>query len=140
MKDSESLILYSFLFALSQQHEALPATVVAKIQEIAQSLETRVTELYDLAIATAQLTSDYQNAYRWLTSTAAERGLGLNFPPAKDEATSDKEQLNISADIGPSVTEMQRVLLAIEQRIDPQTAGQILSGANPTTAVQRQVN
>ena len=140
MKDSESLILYSFLFALSQQRHPLPATVMNKMQDIAQSLETRVIELYDLAIATPQLTASYKNAYRWLTATAAERGMGLAFMPAPDDETDDKEQSNLSADVGSYVQEMQTVLAAIEQRLDTQKAVQILSAPNPPNAAQREFN
>jgi len=137
MKDAEAQILKAFLYALWQQTEALPESVLQKVQAIAASLETRVVELNDLAVANPALEFPYRAAYRWLTANAAERGLGLDFPPAKpDESVAIGENPNIVRDVRSHLEEMQDVLTLIDQKLGQ--APRILTSPNPNDTAQQE--
>ena len=95
MNDSEALTLQAFLAALIKQQEPLSDEAQAQLEEIAQSLETRVMELHDLALSTTTLAESYQNARDQLISTAAERGLGLEFLPNRFDNTEENNNRDI---------------------------------------------
>ena len=93
MKDAETLILKAFLVSLYQQQSPLPQDVLVQLKDIAQSLETRILELHDLAINTPTLADAYQNARLQLASTAAKRGMGiknLKYWSASDPQSSGR--------------------------------------------------
>ena len=137
MKDAEAQILKAFLYALWQQTEALPEPVLQQVQAIAASLETRVVELNDLAVASPALEFPYRTAYRWLTANAAERGMGLDFLPAKpDESVAIGENPNIVRDVRSHLEEMQDVLTLIDQKWDQ--APRILTSLNPSNTAQQE--
>jgi len=137
MKDAEAQILKAFLYALAQQTEALPESVLQQMQAISDSLDTRVVELNDLAVAVPALEFPYKTAYRWLTANAAERGMGLDFLPAKpDASTTTGESPNIVRDVRPHLEEMQNVLALIDQKLDQ--APRILKSPNPSKTAQQE--
>jgi hypothetical protein len=137
MKDTETQILRAFLYALYQQTEPLSTTVVQQTQAIAASLNERVVELHDLAVATPELESYYRTAYRWLNDHAAERGLGIKFPPGKADAVNRLgETPNIVRDVRPHLDEMQRILTVIDQKLGQ--APRILTSPDPQNTAQEE--
>ncbi|MEM1281118.1 MAG: hypothetical protein AAGG53_14130 [Cyanobacteria bacterium P01_H01_bin.152] len=137
MKDAEAQILKAFLYALMQQTEALSESVLQQIQAIAASLDTRVVELHDLATAVPALELPYNTAYDWLTARAAERGLGLDFLPAKpDNSVKSVKSDNIARPIQTHLEEMQCVLATIEQKLDQ--APKILKSPQPSNTAQQE--
>jgi hypothetical protein len=137
MKDAEIQILRAFLYALYQQAEPLSTTVVQQTQAIAASLNERVVELRDLAIATPELELPYRTAYRWLNDHAAERGLGIKFPPAKaDTVNMMGETPNTVRDVRPHLDEMQRILTVIDQKLGQ--APRILKSPDPKNTAQEE--
>ncbi|MBP0019596.1 MAG: hypothetical protein J7647_18845 [Cyanobacteria bacterium SBLK] len=90
MTPADILILEAFLFALSQQTRELPREIETKINEIARSLETRMTDLHNLAIATPTLEQPYRQGRKKLVAIATERTKGI--PPnyrTKDNRTNE---------------------------------------------------
>ncbi len=137
MNDAETQILRAFLYALHQQTESLPASALQQMQAIAVSLDKQVVELHDLAIATPELEFPYRTAYRWLNHRAAERGLGLDFTPAKaDAANMTGETPNIVRDVRPHLDEMQRILTVIDQKLEQ--APRILTSPDPKNTAQEE--
>lgn len=137
MKDAEAQILKAFLYAVWQQTEALPESVLQKMQAIAASLDTRVVELNDLAVAVPALEFPYRTAYRWLTANAAERGMGLDFLPAKPSGSvATGENPNIVRDVRSHLEEMQNVLALVDQKLDQ--APRILKSPNPSNTAKQE--
>ena len=135
MKDTEKLTLEAFLFALSQQNSPLPERMANSMQEIAESLESRVMDLHDLALEITALKEPYKKARRWLTTRAAERGMGLDFLPATDDGgASDRETPNLTRDVRSDIEKMQQPLAEIEAKLD--RAPSILAAANPVQAAR----
>ncbi|WP_346293730.1 hypothetical protein [Sphaerothrix gracilis] len=138
MKDAEAQILKAFLYALWRQTEALPETVLHQMQAISDSLDTRVVELHDLATAVPVLELPYKTAYRWLTASAAERGLGLDFlPPEPDDSGVPGETPNIVRDVRPHIEEMRSVLALIDQKLEQ--APKILKSSSPSSTAQQEL-
>ena len=139
MKDLEKLILKAFLTALSQQRSPLPDTVQVKLGEIAQSLDTKVIELKNLATNTPRLTNYYENTYLWLTSTAAERVAGLKFLPADNHEDDDSGEIyNTTRDTRDSIEEMKQIVAEIEDKFEQ--APQVLAAPNPVQAARNLFN
>jgi hypothetical protein len=139
MKDADALILKAFLAALCQQSSPLSEEVTIQLQDIAQSLEVRVSDLHDLANSTPVLTESYKQSRRWLTSTAAERGMGLKFLPA--DATDDDDEGetdNITRDTRSAIEKTKQVFAAIEAKFEQ--APQVLSNPNPVQAAKQTFN
>ena len=139
MKDADALILKAFLAALCQQPSPLSQAVTMQLQDIAPSLETRILDLHDLAMNSPVLAQPYQEARRWLTSTAAERGMGLKFLPA-DAADDDnnRETDNITRDTRSAIEQTKQVFAAIEAKLDQ--AAQVIGAPNPVQAAQQTFN
>ncbi|NEP58389.1 MAG: hypothetical protein F6K31_15455 [Symploca sp. SIO2G7] len=139
MKDSDKLILKAFLAALCQQRSPLPEQVQAQLGEIAQSLETKVKELDNLAISTPSLKDAYENACIWLTSTTAERSKTLKFVPADNHEDDDNEETsNITRDTRDSTEEMKQIVAEIEKKLEQ--APQVLAAPNPVQAARNLFN
>lgn len=141
MKDVELLILKSFVYAVAQQ-TMLPDTIQQKMQSIAKSLKTRVAELDQLATSSSILQPSYTWAYDYLTSNAAERGMGADFVAADyDEDGPSNEPGNIvSAPERYRLDEAQQVIQSIDSRLDKGDSdeiAQVLSSANPTEALKK---
>lgn len=139
MRDADTLILKAFLAALYQQHSPLSEEVTIQLQEITQSLETRILDLHDLAINSPALAEHYRDARHWLTSTAAERGMGLKFLPAEVvDDDNNRETPNISRNVQSAIEQTKQVFAAIEAKL-PQ-ASQVLSAPNPVQAAKQTFN
>ncbi len=139
LKDAEALTLKAFLAALSQQRSPISDKVKAKLGEIAQSLETRVMDLHDLAIATPTLETPYKNARLCLASTAAERSKGpLPADDSEDDDNDNKETDNITRDSRSAIEEMKRVLATIDSKFNQ--AARVLSAPDPVQAAQQEFN
>ncbi|NET04810.1 MAG: hypothetical protein F6K16_08730 [Symploca sp. SIO2B6] len=137
MKDSEALILKAFLAALYQQRSPLSDNIKEQLSKIAQSLESRISDLDHLAINTPTLATPYENAHQWFTSTAAERGMGKRFLPADDTDDDDSQETpNITRDVGNDIEEMERVMAAIDDKYEQ--ASEILSASDPVQAAQQE--
>jgi hypothetical protein len=139
MRDADALILKAFLAALCQQRSPLSQEVTIQLRDIAQSLKSRILDLHDLAINTPVLTEPYRDARRWLTSTAAERGMGLKFLPA--DATDDDDEGetdNIIRDTRSAIEKTKQVFAAIEAKFEQ--APQVLSNPNPVQAAKQTFN
>jgi len=140
MKDADVLTLKAFLAALCQQRSPLSDTIKEKLADIAQSLETRIGELHDLAISIPALKIPYESARLWLTDTAAKEKIGLKFLPA-DNADDDnnRETPNLTRDIQDFIAQMECTIATIEAKLDrtqlEQTA-QILSDPNPVNSAK----
>ncbi len=140
MKDADILTLKAFLAALCQQRSPLSDTIEEKLADIAQSLETRIGELHDLAISIPALKIPYESARLLLTDTAAKEKIGLKFLPA-DNADDDnnRETPNITRNIQDIIAQMECTLATIEAKFDrtklDQTA-QILSDPNPVNSAK----
>lgn len=119
MKDADVLILKAFLAALCQQRSPLSDTLKEQLADIAQSLETRIGELNDVAIANPPLKIPYKNARLWLTSTAAERQKGLKFLPL-DNADDDNNQetSNSTRNIQDYIIQMAGIIERIESKLE----------------------
>ncbi|GAB4209297.1 MAG: hypothetical protein Fur006_68940 [Coleofasciculaceae cyanobacterium] len=139
MKDADALTLKAFLAALCQQPSPLSPAVTMQLQDIAPSLETRILDLHDLAINNPVLTQPYQEARRWLTSTAAERGMGLNFTPADAaDDENNRETDNITRDTRSAIEQTKQVFAVIEAKLDQ--AAQVIGAPNPVQAAQQTFN
>ncbi|HEY9603677.1 MAG TPA: hypothetical protein V6C85_18820 [Allocoleopsis sp.] len=122
MKDADTLILKAFLAALCQQPSPLPEEVTIQLRDIAQSWETRILDLHDLAISTPVLAEPYQQSRRWLSSTAAERGMGLKFLPDDEPKPDNQEIGNISRDIGSAIKQTNLFFATLEADLNnPET-------------------
>lgn len=139
MKDADALILKAFLAALCQQQSPLPQEVTIQLQDIAQSLEARLLDLHDLAIRSPILAEPYKQSRRWLTSTAAERGMGLKFllADAVDD-NNNQETDNITRDTQSAIEKTQQVFAAIDAKLSQ--ASQVLSAPNPVQAAKQTFN
>ncbi|MGB7486824.1 MAG: hypothetical protein WA901_11580 [Phormidesmis sp.] len=141
MKDVELLVLKSFVYAVMRQ-KTLPDPLWEKIRSIAESLDTRVDELGDLAEASPLLAPDFDYAYSALTSSAAERGMGLSsVPPDHDDTGPAHEPSNIvSAPERYEFKEDRETLKTVTNRIDEansQAVQQALSSKNPIQSLRR---
>lgn len=136
MKDSDTLILKAFLATLYQQRVPLSEETSSQLRDIAQSWETRILDLHNLATNTPALVAPYNDALDWLTSSAAERGMGLKFLPA-DETDDDenRETPNITRDTRSAVEKTKQVFAAIEAKLE-QTP-KVLSAPNPVQVAKQ---
>lgn len=136
MKDAEALTLKAFLAALYQQQTPLCEDVKLQLREIAQSLETRTLDLHQLAISTPTLKEPYKDARRWLTSTAAERGMGLKFLPGDEADDHDNQETpNITRDVQSQIEKTTELFKAIEAKLEQ--ASQVLSASEPVKAAKQ---
>ena len=140
MKDADVLTLKAFLAALCQQRSPLSDTIKEKLADIAQSLETRIGELHDLAISIPALKIPYESARLLLTDTAAKEKIGLKFLPA-DNADDDnnREIPNHTRDIQDFIAQMKSTLATIEAKLDRtklNKTAQILSDPNPVNSAK----
>jgi hypothetical protein len=136
MKDADTLTLKAFLAALYQQSAPLSEATNRQLRDIAHSWETRILDLHDLAVNTPALAAPYKDARRWLTSTAAERGMGIKFLPADETDDDDNyETPNIFRDTRSAVEKTEQVFAAIEAKLE-QTP-QVLSASNPVQAAKQ---
>ena len=136
MKDAETLILKAFFAALYQQRAPLSEAINNQLREIAQSWETRILDLHDLAVNSPALVEFYKDARRCLTSAAAERGMGLNLLPADEIYDDDNfETPNISRDTRPAIEKTKQLFAAIEAKLD--STPQVLSAPNPVQAAKQ---
>jgi hypothetical protein len=139
MKDAEALILKAFLAALCQQPSPLSEEITIQLRDIAQSLEARILDLDDLAKSTPVLAESYKQSRRWLTSTAAERGMGLKFLPADAvDDNNNQETDNITPDTRSAIEKTQEVFAAIDAKLSQ--ASQVLSAPNPVQAAKQTFN
>lgn len=137
MKDGEVLIIKAFLAALYQQSSLLPEKIQIQLQKIAQSLETQVMNLDEIALNTPTLKVPYENAFLWLTSSAAERLKGLDYLPADDtEDESSAELTNITPKINSSKESIEEVIAKIDAKYSQTSSKNILNSSNPVIAVQ----
>jgi len=119
--DAELITIEAFIIALYQQREPLPEGVSAEIADIAESLETRVIDLHNLAIKTPALTAPYQEASRRLDSQAAERGMGLDrlkFWSESDPQSSGSstEGDNVTPDARDNIERLEKAVEKIKQK------------------------
>ncbi|MGB3615338.1 MAG: hypothetical protein WBA10_16210, partial [Elainellaceae cyanobacterium] len=135
MKDSDILVLRSFFYALAQQQAALPDTVNAQMNQIAQSLDTRVSELNALARSTPTLAAPYKSALRWLVNHAAERGMGLDALPDKYDETDNVEQENLARNLDTHFNDMKQAFEIIDQKLD--NPAQVLTAPDPVQAIRQ---
>ncbi len=123
MKDAETLILQAFLASLYQQQSPLPQEFHIKLREIAQSLEARILELHDLAINTPTLANSYRQARQQLSSTAAERGMGikhLKYWSASDPQNSGRstEGDNVTPDAQEAIKILKKAIENNQKKYD----------------------
>ena len=135
MRDSDTLFVKAFLYALSQQKAPLSKEIQTQIGEIFTSLETRFLELHDLALATSSLKTFYENAELWLDSTSAERKAGLKFLPSEEPHDETGERINITDDPTKAIAEMEKILEIIDR--DYEDAAKTLSQPNPIQNLQQ---
>ncbi|MGK7928461.1 MAG: hypothetical protein AB4290_25010 [Spirulina sp.] len=136
MKDSETLFVKAFLYALSQQKTQLSEELQAEIGAIFASLETRFRELTHLALETPSLKNAYQNAELWLDSTDAKHRGGLKFLPLYDPHDDGMgETANITDDPTKAIAQMEKVLEIIDR--DYEDAAQTISQPNPIQTLQQ---
>ena len=140
MKDVELLILKAFTYSIAQQ-ATLPSTLLQKTQEIAVSLKTRIAELDQLAM-TSVLQPSYSWAYNYLTSNAAERGMGADFVAADyDEDGPAHEPGNIvSAPERIQLDKDRQLIQSIDSRLgkdNSDEAARALSSNNLSEALQK---
>lgn len=93
MKDTEWLTYEAFLQALDQS-APLPLQVLEAIEQIADSLKTRMIELDALARRTPELVSAYLAARLALAQPAAERSLGPEPATDDEEGKHNREITN----------------------------------------------
>lgn len=137
MKDAEILILKAFLAALYQQQSPLSDNIKKQLAIIAQSLESRISDLDDLAINTPTLATPYENAHQDFTSIAAEQSMGKKHLPADDTDDDDSQETpNITRDISNEIEERQRIIAAIDAKYEQ--APQILSASDPVEAAKQE--
>lgn len=140
IKDADVLILKAFLAALCQQRSPLSDTIKIKLADIAQSLETRIGELHDLAISIPALKIPYESARLLLTDTAAKEKIGLKFLPADNaEDDNNRETPNITRDIQDFIAQMEYTIATIEAKLDRtqvEETAQIISAPNPVTSAK----
>lgn len=119
MKDVERLILKSFAYAVMQQKD-LPNAIRQHIQAVANSFDTRVAELDAIARSSPLLEPNYSWAYDILSGSAAERGLGADFPPADyDEDGPAYEPSNIvSAPERYQLEEAKKMLNTLDSKLN----------------------
>ena len=139
MKAAELLILKAFTYAVIKQKQ-LPEDLQQQVQAVASSLDTRVAELAAIARSSPLLATDYRWAYRYLSSSAAERGLGASVRPAPyDEDGPSPESTNIIFTPERSSEEEDKKLLNdINNRLDKAgstDAQQALISKNPIQAL-----
>lgn len=91
---AESLTYEAFLQALDQQSAPLPLEVLEAIEQIADSLKTRMIELDALARRTPELVSAYLAARLALAQPAAERSLGPEPATDDEEGKHNREITN----------------------------------------------
>lgn len=134
MIDSDMPTLRAFCIALYEQKpdQVLPANVLVALRSIAQDLDNRVAELDQLAEDTTMLAGPYEQAYLQLTSQAAERSKGKDFPADPVDHQPDQEQTNVARDVQSDILEFQQFLA----NISSETASEILSAPNPIQAIQ----
>ncbi|NEO99601.1 MAG: hypothetical protein F6K58_13165 [Symploca sp. SIO2E9] len=139
MKDSQALILKAFLAALYQQRSPLSDNIKEQLSKIAQSLESHILDLHDLAINTSTLATPYKNARLWFTSSASERGMGKKFLPADDTDDDDSQETpNITTDVSNEIEETARVMAAIDAKYEQ--ASKVLSASDPVQAAKQEFN
>lgn len=141
MKDAETIILKAFLFALSQQQNSLDEDTVSELQAIASSWENRVMDLHELALNHLNLKTPYEYARLCLTSSAAERGMGIDVLPAKDNGEENSREIeNITRDAQKDSQKMEQILAMIDSQYNEVQASQVFTAANPIQAIRNQLN
>ena len=137
MKDVELLVLKSFVYAVMRQ-KTLPDTIQAKIRPIAASLDTRVDELGDLAESSPLLAPAFNQAYRYLTSSAAERGMGLSSVTAghDDNGTTPELSNIVSAPERHEFEQEQETLNAITSKINEENAQAVQQALSSKDLIQ----
>lgn len=140
MKDIERLILKSFVFAVAQQQH-IPKDLQQQLQRIISALPAHIAELDGIARASTNLKPAYQWAYKALTTSAAERGLGADFPPAPYDEDGPAYELD---NIVPAPERHKKELLnAIEQQnsdVHIDAISQALSSENPSQTIKKIIN
>ncbi|HAC65253.1 MAG TPA: hypothetical protein DCF68_17435 [Cyanothece sp. UBA12306] len=131
MKDSQLIILTSFITALKLHQETLPQETIKQLKEIANNLESKVIELDAIAKTTPTLNDLYNNSFQTLLSRAAQRKMGQNFYPSDEE--EDTTINNITEDIRPEVARIAAMLDEIK-------ASQILASDNPPETARQLLN
>lgn len=144
MKDVELLILKSFAYAVMRQ-KALPDTIRQQIKLIAESFGSRIAELDALARSSPLLSPHYRWAYSYLTSSAAERGMGASVVPADyDEDGPAHEPINIVSaperyDSGEDMETLQDISSRINEA-NSQDSQQAISSDNLLQALMRLID
>jgi len=139
MKDLDKLTLTAFLAALCQQQSPLSDEVQAQLREIAQSLETQVMDLHNLAINTPDLKNSYNNARLCLNSLAAQNEIGLKNLPAENHEDNDNEETsNTTRDARDDIEGMKQVVAEIENKSEQ--ASQVLAAPDPVKAARNWFN
>jgi hypothetical protein len=133
MKDSQIIILTSFLTALKLHQESLPNDIITQLQEIAKNLESKVRELDAIAENYPTLKPLYHSAYQSLLSRSSQRKMGQGFYPS-DEPEEDETMDNMTRDIRPEVERIEKDLDIIIK------ATKILSSDNPTETARQEFN
>lgn len=132
MKDSQSIILTSFITALKLYQEPLPNNIIEQLNEIANNLETRVTELDAIAQNILAFKNLYDQAFQSLLSRSATRKMGQEFFPS-DEEEKDFTIENITPDIREEVER-------IEANLSIMKASEILLSNDPSETARQQFN
>lgn len=133
MKDSQIIILTSFLTALKLHQESLPNDIITQLQEIAKNLESKVIELDAIAENYPTLKPLYHSAFQSLLSRSSLRKMGQGFYPS-DEPDEDETIDNMTRDIRPEVERIEKDLDIIIK------ATKILSSDNPTETARQEFN
>jgi len=144
MKDSDTIVLKAFSIALYQQ-SALPeaqqaeieAIVKAKLDEIGDNFDDRAIELHRFALNTPTLKIPYKQARQWLTSTSAERKMGLdNLAANVVDDDSAGEQENITFLAPSTLAEMEAACKTIETETNIPSLRQVLFDPHPIQAIK----
>ncbi len=133
MKDSQFIILTSFITALKLHQEPLPKDSITQLNEIANNLENKVIELDAIAKTIPTLNLLYNSAFQSLISPSAHRKMGQEFYPSDEEDEEDTTIDNITRDIRPEVKRIEAILDSIK-------ASKILSSDNPPETARQLLN
>ena len=121
MKDTHKIVIQAFLIALYQQEESLSDQTQQQINYIAQSLETSIPELDNLATSDSTLSRAYGQAYAQLSSDAGERRMGVEAIPKydpKDDIYYDTDNMSRDTSKVQQILSSRNSVKAMKQEIE----------------------
>jgi hypothetical protein len=137
MKDSEKVILTSFLYALARQEKPLPEAVQSRLNAIADSYGKNIAALRDIALENVSLQPFYQQSFAYLLDSAQERKMGSDFLPAENPERENAEIENITRDPNTEIDRLERIIKNIETKLDRSRA--ILADSNSVNSARKEL-